>query len=137
MSKKPDNVHSDDVKRGHDKVLIIFDDLMSDVCCSKSVTDIFSKGSHNRGISAIQVVQDLFPTTAKRGVQQRLNTDYVVLFNSNIDKSQVERISSQMHPFNKRMMLKLYCDVVSSAPYAKLIIEVWPCLPAATYHTAL
>ena len=133
----PDNLHTDDVKRGYDKVLIIFDDLMADVCRSKNVTDIFTKGSHNRGISAIQVVQDLFPTTAKRGVQQRLNTDYVVLFNSNINKSQVERLSSQMYPFDKQMMLKLYCDVVSSAPYAKLIIDVRPCLPAATYHTTL
>lgn len=131
----PDNLHSDDVKRGCTKVLIIFDDLMSDVCCSRSVTDIFTKGSHNRGISAIQVVQDLFPTTAKSCVQQRLNTDYMVLFNSNINKSQVERLSSQMYPFDRQMMLKLYCDVVSTAPYAKLIIDVRPCLPTATYHT--
>ena len=98
VSGVPDNLDEESFKEGHANVLIIFNDLMEQIPAREDVTILLNKGSHHRGISAIRIVQDLFPTTSKRGVKQRINCDYFVLFNANTNKAQISRLGSQMLP---------------------------------------
>ena len=56
-------------------VLIIVDDLMQELHCSKDMEKIYSKGRHRR-ISLISLEQDLTHSS----VIERRNVDYIVLF---------------------------------------------------------
>ena len=116
VSGVPDNLDDESFKEGHANVLIIFDDLMEQITAREDVTNLFNKGSHHRGISVIRVVQDLFPTTSKWGVQQRINCDYFVFFNTNTNKAQISRLGSQMLPMSKVALLHLYCHIMAGPP---------------------
>ena len=58
--------------------LIILDDLMSET--NSGVTDLFTKGSHHRNMSVIQVTQNLFPKKKEQRTIS-LNSHYIVVFN--------------------------------------------------------
>ena len=45
----------------HDNSLIVLDDLMSQCSNDSRVADLFTRGSHHRGISVMYLTQNLFP----------------------------------------------------------------------------
>ena len=75
--------------------LCILDDLMNET--NDSVTKLFTKGSHHRNISVIQIVQNLF----EKNKHQRtisLNAHYIVLFKSPRDMTQILHFGKQIFP---------------------------------------
>jgi hypothetical protein len=55
----PDNLY--DRVDGHDNSLIVLDDLISQCSNDERVSNLFTRGSHHRGISVLFLTQNLFP----------------------------------------------------------------------------
>ena len=64
----PDNLS--DMVRGHDNSVIVLGDLMSQCSNDRRVADLFTCGSHNRGISVLYLTQNLI-LPGKLSVQYR------------------------------------------------------------------
>ena len=50
-----------ELTRGHEQTLLILDDLMSECSKDQRVSDLFTRGSHHKGISVFYLTQNLFP----------------------------------------------------------------------------
>jgi hypothetical protein len=68
--------------------LIVLDDLMTAAKNDNRVGDLFTKGSHHRCLSTIYVVQNQF-AQGKASRDVSLNCQYLVLFNSPVDRHQI------------------------------------------------
>ena len=100
--------------------LVIVDDLMSEA--DKSLTDLFTKGSHHKNISVIHIVQNLFG----KNKQQRtlsLNSHYLVIFKNPRDMSQISYLARQMYPGNSKYMEEAYKDA-TTAPHGYLLLDL-------------
>ena len=51
----------DDLTKGHDHSIVVLDDLMSECSKDQRVSDLFTRGSHHKGISVFYLTQNLFP----------------------------------------------------------------------------
>ena len=75
--------------------LVILDDLMSEA--DERVTRIFTKISHHRSMSVIQVVQNIFGKNKEQRTIS-LNSHYIVIFKNPRDKSQIINLGKQIFP---------------------------------------
>ena len=50
-----------DMTDAHDSSMVILDDLMSQCSNDQRVVDLFTRGSHHRGITVLFLTQNLFP----------------------------------------------------------------------------
>ena len=104
-----------------DHCLIILDDLMETMCDSKTIEEVFTKGSHHKNITVIYVNQNLFcQGKSSRGITR--NAHYVILFEC-ADFLQIEIFGRQMR-FKKGMM-EAYIDAISDH-YGYLIVDRFP-----------
>ena len=102
------------------KTLIILDDLMSET--DKSVTDLFTKGSHHRNISVLHLVQNLFDKN-KHARTISLNAHYLVIFKNPRDASQITHLAKQMYPGHIHFLQEVFADATSK-PFGYLLIDL-------------
>ena len=98
--------------------LIIIDDLMNQT--DDRVTELFTKGSHHRNMSVIQIVQNLFD---KKQRTINLNCHYTVLFKNPRDASQITHLAKQMYPGQVRFMQDAY-KLATSQPFGYLVVDL-------------
>jgi hypothetical protein len=111
----PDNLEEDSYFDPSVNNLIILDDLMTAAKNDNRVGDLLTKGSHHRSLSTIYVIQNVFAQgRASRDVA--LNCQYLVLFNSPVDRHKISMLSRRIYPRNPDKMLKRYEEAVSR-PY--------------------
>ena len=92
--------------------LIIIDDLMSET--DSTVLDLFTKGSHHRNISVIQIVQNLFgKNTHQRTIS--LNCHYIALFKNPRDKAQIVHLGRQMYPGQTNFVVDAFKKATAAA----------------------
>jgi hypothetical protein len=104
--------------------LIVLNDLMTVAKNDNRVSDLFTKGSRHRCLSTIYVVQNLFAQgRASRDVS--LNCQYMVLFNSPVDRHQISLLARRIYPKNSDKMMNKYEEAVSR-PYGYLLIDFEP-----------
>ena len=77
------------------QTLIIIDDLMTET--DKSVSNLFTKGSHHRNLSVLHLVQNVFDKN-KHTRTIILNAHYLVIFKNPRDASQITHLAKQMYP---------------------------------------
>ena len=75
------------------QTLIIIDDLMTET--DKSVSNLFTKGSHHRNLSVLHLVQNVFDKN-KHTRTISLNAHYLVIFKNPRDASQITHLAKQM-----------------------------------------
>ena len=75
--------------------LIVIEDLMLET--DRSVSKLFTKGTHHRNVSVIYVSQNLFVKN-KENRTISLNTHYFVLFKNPRDASQIACLGRQIYP---------------------------------------
>ena len=63
----------------------------------KSVSNLFTKGSHHRNLSVLHLVQNVFDKN-KHTRTISLNTHYLVIFKNPQDASQITHLAKQMYP---------------------------------------
>jgi len=88
---------------------------------NRSVTDLFTKGSHHRYISVIYIVQNLF----NKGKEHRtisLNSHYIVVFKSPRDSSQIIHLAKQAYPTPPKIAQQAFADATSD-PYGYLLFD--------------
>ncbi len=69
----------DDLTKGHDHSIVVLDDLMSECSKDQRVSDLFTRGSHHKGISVFYLTQNLFPP-GKLSRTISLNCHYIFVF---------------------------------------------------------
>ena len=100
--------------------LCILDDLMSET--NESVTKLFTKGSHHRNVSVIQIVQNLFGKNKEHRTIS-LNSHYLVVFKNPRDKSQVVHLGKQMFPGQGQYVNEAYKSA-TERPHGYLLFDL-------------
>ena len=102
------------------RTLVIIDDLMTET--DKSVSNLFTKGSHHRNLSVLHLVQNVFDKN-KHTRTISLNAHYLVIFKNPWDVSQVTHLAKQMYPGHVRYLQEVFADATSEA-YGYLFIDL-------------
>ena len=100
--------------------LVIIDDLMSET--DKTVTTLFTKGSHHHNLSILHLVQNLFDKN-KHSRTISLNAHYLILFKNPRDASQITHLAKQMYPGHIKFLQEAFGDATTEA-YGYLLIDL-------------
>ena len=107
--------------------LVIVDDLMSQCSQNQSMSDLFTKGSHHRGVSVIYLTQNLFPP----GRQSRtisLNSHYMIVFKHPRDSLGISTLARQMYPHSTNFLVQSFQDA-TKRPYGYLLFDLHQLTP--------
>ena len=77
--------------------LVVLDDQMSEAGKLEETSNLYTKGSHNRNITVVYIVQNVFD----KGKVHRtisLNSHYMVLFKNPRDDGQMRSLAQQVFP---------------------------------------
>jgi hypothetical protein len=99
--------------------LVVLDDLMHET--NESVSKLFTKISHHRNVSVIQLNQNIFPRN-KSSRDISLNTNYLVVFKNLRDKSQIMHLARQVCPGNTKFFMKAF-DEATERPHGYLLLD--------------
>ena len=102
------------------RTLVIIDDLMTET--DKSVSDLFTKGSHHHNLSVLHLVQNVFDKN-KHTRTISLNAHYLVIFKNPRDASQVTHLAKQMYPGHVQYLQEVFGDATLEA-YGYLFIDL-------------
>jgi hypothetical protein len=105
--------------------LVIVDDLMSQ--CSQNMSDLFTKGSHHRGVSIMYLTQNLFPP-GKQSRTISLNSHYMIVFKNLRDSLGISNLARQMYPNNTKYLLESFQDATKK-PYGYLLLDLHQLTP--------
>ena len=92
--------------------LVVLDDLMSESGSDKSISNLFTRGSHHMNLSVVYIVQNLF-NQGKMSRNISLNSQYLVLFKSPRDKQQIMVLARQLYPRNTHLFLNAYEEALN------------------------
>jgi hypothetical protein len=116
-------VHAEQTK-GH--LLIILDDLMTDIGMHQSFLDsLFTRGSHNLGISLILLTQHLFTKELRIS---RNNAHYLILMRNPAGALQIRNLAVQLFPSKTSYFLEAYGDATKNN-FGYLLIDMHPSTP--------
>ena len=118
----PDRLDDPDFIDGKERLLIVFDDLMTEAKCDQRLADMFTKGSHHRNMSVVYLTQNIFPQ-GKACRDIALNTQYLVLFNNPMDRQQVATLARRMYPLSSGRFMKRFEEAVQK-PYGYLVVDL-------------
>ncbi len=105
--------------------LLVIDDLMSDVCSSKEIEQLFVTYAHHRKISCVFLTQNLF-YQGKCSRTISLNSWYFILMKTRRDMKQIRQLASQiMGGSNITGFMMAYEDVMKEK-YGYLLVDVSP-----------
>ena len=111
----PDPKQYDGTRRS----LVIIDDLMNET--NRSVTDLFTKGSHHRNLSVIHIVQNLFSRNKEHRTIS-LNAHYLVIFKNPRDNSQILHLAKQAYSSRPKVLQEAFLDATSKS-YGYLLLD--------------
>lgn len=101
--------------------LIIIDDMMCEVGNDKTVTKLFTRGTHHRNMSVIIILQNLFYKDKEiRTIS--LNTHYFFIFKNPRDISQIINLAKQIAPGNTKYVQSAY-QQATSVPHGYLMLD--------------
>lgn len=109
----------EDAENDHDAQIVILDDLMNEMSDDKRLGNLFTKGSHHKGVNVIFITQNLY----HQGKQMRnvhLNCHYLILMKNPRDVSQLDVLGRQL---NLRNALKEAYHDATKSPYGYLLID--------------
>ena len=101
--------------------ILVLDYQMAVASSSKSVADLFTKGSHHRNLTVIYLVQNVY----NQGNSQRtilLNSHYSVVFRNGRDASQFRTMAYQICPRDGQWLEDTFTNATSE-PYGYLVLD--------------
>ena len=107
---------------GSKRSLVVLDDLMHET--TDVVTKLFTRLSHHTNTSVVYITHNLFHAN-KKNRTITLNAQYLVLFKTVRDKSQIMHLSRQMYPGKSKHMVEAYTDATDES-YSYLFIDLKP-----------
>ena len=105
--------------------LIILDDLMDSD--DERIQTFFTRTCHHRNASVIFITQNLF-SQGKGHRTCSLNAQYLILFKSPRDMSQIKVLQNQIFPGSKNFLLESYADACLK-PFSYLFLDMKPQCP--------
>ena len=117
-----EDIPSEAMFDGKCRVLLILDDLMSQV--DDRVENIFTKLSHHKSVSVLYLTQNLF-FKSKQARTISLNSHYIVVFKNARDAMQISNLARQMYPGNSKFMVEAFKDA-TSGPYKYILVDMKP-----------
>ena len=114
----------------HDSSMVILDDLISQCSNDQRVVDLFTRGSHHRGITVLLLTQNLFPP-GKLSRTLSLNAHYMLIFRNPGDSLGIATLArTQMYPKNVDYLLdqESYNDA-TKRPYGYLLLDLHQLTP--------
>ena len=121
----PDNLY--DMVNGHTNSLVILDDLMCQCSSDQRVSDLFTRGSHHRGLTVMYLTQNHFPP-GKLSRTISLNSHYMIVFKNPRDSLGISTLARQMYPHNTNFLLQSFQDVTKK-PYGYLLLDLHQLTP--------
>lgn len=106
---------------GSEPTLVVLDDLMQEAAEDRSISNLFTKGSHHKNMSVIMLVQNMF----HQGKFMRtisLNAHYMVLFKNPRDAGQIRHLAAQLFPGNVKYLASAYKQA-TSRPHGYLVLD--------------
>lgn len=108
-------------------VILVIDDLMTQLSNNANLADLFTKGSHHYNLSVIFLVQNVFHQ-GRRMRDISLNSHYIILMKNPRDKQQVMTLARQIFPGKTKHFLESYEDA-TAIPYGYIKIDLKPDTP--------
>lgn len=121
----PYNLEDENYFDGRKQNVLILDDFLSEAKNDKRISRLFTQTSHHKNVLIFLLLQNLFP----RGKESRdiaLNSHYVTLFNSPVDRQQIKVFARRIFPDNVSKFMSLYETAVET-PYGNLTVDLAPC----------
>ena len=115
----PDDLYA--LTNGHENSLVVLDDMMADCSKDQRVSDLFTRGSHHRGISVLYLTQNLFPP-GKLSRTISLNSHYMLIFKNPRDSLGITTLAKQMFPKHTNYLMEAFRDATDK-PYGYLMID--------------
>ena len=112
---------------GHEQTLLILDDLMSECSKDQRVSDLFTRGSHHKGISVFYLTQNLFPP-GKLSRTISLNSHYFIILKNPRDSLGIATLAKQMFPGRTQYLMDSFHDATKK-PFSYLLIDCHPQTP--------
>ena len=103
------------------RYILVWDDQMGVASSSKSVSDLFTKGSNHKNLTVIYLVQNLY----NQGKSQRtiiLNFHYSVVFRNGREASQFRTMAYQICPSNGHWLTDAFTNATSK-PYEYFVLD--------------
>ena len=97
---------------------------MTKAKCDQRIADLFTKGSHHRNISNVYLTHNVFPQ-GRACRDNALNTQYLVLFNNQINRQQVATIARRICPSTCATFMRKF-EHATARPYGYLILDLKP-----------
>jgi hypothetical protein len=92
--------------------LLIIDDQMQKAAADKTISKLFTRGSHHRNLSIFLLVQNVF----EKGLRTiSLNSNYMVLFKSPRDTSQIGVLARQLYSAKPAILQDAFDDATAQA----------------------
>ena len=104
----------------NEPLLIIIDDQMNNI--DKTISSLFTKGSHHRNISVIYIVQNLFDKHKEHRTIS-LNAHYLVIFKNPRDNSQIIHLAKQMYPGKSRYVRHAF-ELATRSAHGYLLVDL-------------
>ena len=117
----------DDLTKGHEHSIVVLDDLMGECSKDQRVSDLFTRGSHHKGISVFYLTQNLFPP-GKLSRTISLNCHYIFVFKNPRDSLGITTLAKQMFPRQSNYLVDAFHDATKQ-PYSYLLIDCHPQTP--------
>lgn len=102
-------------------LLLVLDDLMINLK-NTFLDTIFTRGSHNWGVSVVLVTQNLF---AKEIKTARNNSHYIVLMRNPAGELQMRNLAVQLFPLRSKYFIEAYKDATIEK-FSYLLIDMHP-----------
>ena len=110
--------------RQDEKNLLIIDDQMAEAGDSKTLSNLFTKGAHNKNLTVLFLLQNVYnKSKSQRTVS--LNTHYNVVFRNERDVSQFRSLVYQVHPGDARWLLDAFNNATKE-PFSYLVLDHHP-----------
>ena len=108
---------------GDNHTLIILDDMINELGNGEQIVDLFIKGSHHRKQTCILVSHNLFHDHKKYRLLS-LQTNYLVLFRSPRDSSQISPLSYQIFPDKPEFIKNVFWKISHDQPFSFLFLDL-------------
>lgn len=110
-----------DTVNPHD--MVILDDLMMESETSSLVSNLFTREVHHKPCTVIMMTQNLY-SGGQQNRTRSLNSQYIVLFKSPRDLTQVSCLGKQMFPHKPGFLVQVYEDAVNIRPHSYLFLDL-------------
>jgi hypothetical protein len=104
--------------------ILVLDDLMTQVCCSAEMVQLYTVKCHHSRIVTMTLQHSLYPP-GKHSRTLSLNVNYFILFRNQRDLLQIQYFTKQCFPTNLKYFTDSYM-AATSEPYGFLVVDLDP-----------